>query len=135
MGAKNMSEKDFNAIFSKRLRYYLEKNNITQVELAKRLHVGTTSVYNWCNAIKTPRMDKVDAMCAIFGCKRTDLMQEPDEVSYYTNEETAEMADKIFHNQELRLLFDAAQDAQPEDLATVHQMLLALKRKERGDID
>lgn len=54
---------------------------------------------------------------------------------YYINEETAEMADKIFHNKELRLLFDAAQDAQPEDLSTVHQMLLALKRKERGDID
>ena len=54
---------------------------------------------------------------------------------YYINEETAEMADKIFHNKELRLLFDAARDAQPEDLETVHHMLLALKRKERGDFD
>lgn len=54
---------------------------------------------------------------------------------YYINEETAEMADKIFHSKELRLLFDAARDAQPEDLETVHHMLLALKRKERGDID
>jgi len=45
------------------------------------------------------------------------------------------MADKIFHNKELRLLFDAARDAQPEDLETVHHMLLALKRKERGDFD
>ena len=50
---------------------------------------------------------------------------------YYINEETAEMADKIFHNKELRLLFDAARDAQPEDLEAVHHMLLALKRRER----
>lgn len=55
--------------------------------------------------------------------------------TYYLNDETAEIAQEIFENKELRLLFDAAKDAQPEDLQTVHQMLLALKRKERGDID
>lgn len=66
------------------------------------------------------------------GSEQSDL----SDTKYYINEETAEVADRIFHNKELRLLFDAAQDAQPEDLTTVHQMLLALKRKERGeDID
>ena len=54
---------------------------------------------------------------------------------YYLNDESSEIAQEIFENKELRLLFDAAKDAQPEDLQTVHQMLLALKRKERGDID
>lgn len=71
-----MPEQEFNIVFSKRLRYYLNKYEITQVELAKRLGVGTTSVYNWCNGIKTPRMDKVDAMCELFHCKRSDLMDE-----------------------------------------------------------
>lgn len=71
-----MSEREFNAIFSERLRYYLNKYEITQLELSKRLGVGTTSVYNWCNGIKTPRMDKVDAMCEIFHCKRSDLMSD-----------------------------------------------------------
>lgn len=71
-----MPEQDFNAVFSKRLRYYLNKYEITQVELAKRLGVGTTSVYNWCNGIKSPRMDKVDAMCDLFHCNRSDLMEE-----------------------------------------------------------
>lgn len=44
-----MPEQEFNAVFSKRLRYYLSEYNMTQAELAKRLGVGTTSVYNWCN--------------------------------------------------------------------------------------
>lgn len=74
-----MSEREFNAIFSERLRYYLNKYEITQLELSKRLGVGTTSVYNWCNGIKTPRMDKVDAMCEIFHCKRSDLMNDNDQ--------------------------------------------------------
>lgn len=71
-----MSEREFNDIFSERLRFYLNKYEITQLELSKRLGVGTTSVYNWCNGIKTPRMDKVDAMCEIFHCKRSDLMND-----------------------------------------------------------
>lgn len=71
-----MEEKKFNEVFSKRLRYYLSRDNMTQAELATILGVGTTSVYNWCNAIKTPRMDKVDTMCKLFNCKRSDLMEE-----------------------------------------------------------
>lgn len=71
-----MSEREFNQIFSERLRHYLNKYEMTQLELSKRLGVGTTSVYNWCNGIKTPRMDKVDAMCKIFNCKRSDLMED-----------------------------------------------------------
>lgn len=74
-----MPEQEFNAVFSKRLRYYLNKYEITQIELAKKLGVGTTSVYNWCNGIKTPRMDKVDIMCDLFHCNRSDLMEEKKE--------------------------------------------------------
>ena len=77
-----MPEQEFNAVFSKRLRYYLSKYEITQAELAKHLGVGTTSVYNWCNGIKTPRMDKVDAMCDLFNCKRSDLIEEKDESDF-----------------------------------------------------
>lgn len=73
-----MSSEEFNKMFSKKLRYYLEKYNMTQLDLSKRLGVGTTSVYNWCNAIKTPRMDKVDAMCKIFNCNRSDLIEDKE---------------------------------------------------------
>lgn len=72
-----MELNDYNTVFSRRLRYYLKENDLTQAELAKKLGVGTTSVYNWCNGIKSPRMDKVDRMCEIFGCRRSDFMEEP----------------------------------------------------------
>ena len=79
-----MSEREFYQIFSERLRYYLTKYEMTQLELSKLLGVGTTSVYNWCNGIKTPRMDKVDAMCDIFHCKRSDLMEDKTTQSHST---------------------------------------------------
>ncbi len=129
-----MPYEEFNKLFAKNLRYYLNKNNMTQAELAKRLNVGTTSVYNWCNGIKSPRMDKVDAMCDIFDCKRSNLIEDKEHVEeneYYLDPETAKKAQEIFENKQLSLLFDAARDAEPEDLETVHTMLMALKNKEK----
>ncbi len=71
-----MPEQEFNAVFSKRLKHYINKYDMTQSELAKRLGVSTQSVTNWCKGAKSPRMDKVDAMCEIFHCKRSDLMED-----------------------------------------------------------
>ena len=51
------------------------------------------------------------------------------------NDETAKAAQEIFENKELRALFDVARDADPEDLKALHNMALALRRKERGDQD
>ena len=63
-------------------------------------------------------------------------MEDKDpEAGYYFNEETAKAAQEIFENKELRMLFDATRDADPEDLKALHSMALALKRKERGNSD
>ncbi len=133
-----MPEKEFNAVFSKLLRYYLSKYDITQVELAKRLGVGTTSVYNWCNGIKTPRMDKVDAMCDLFHCNRSDLIEEKSDSNtdhYYLNEETREIAQEAFENPELRTLFKVARDIPPERLRAHIEFMKTLKAQERGESD
>ena len=125
-----MNEKDFNSLFSKRLRHYLNKNNMTQVELANKLGVGTTSIYNWVSGLKTPRMDKVDAMCKIFNIRREDLLTDGslNDTTYYTNPETAKVAQEIFDNSNLRILFDAAKDSTPEQLKLAAEMLRQFKK-------
>lgn len=125
-----MNEKDFNSLFSKRLRHYLNENNMTQVELANKLGVGTTSIYNWVSGLKTPRMDKVDAMCKIFNIRREDLLTDGslNDTTYYTNPETAKVAQEIFDNSDLRILFDAAKDSTPEQLKLAAEMLKQFKK-------
>lgn len=120
-----MSEREFNIIFSERLRYYLNKYDMTQIELAKKLGVGSTSVYNWCNGIKTPRMDKVDSMCRIFNCKRSDLMVDVtrQEDTYYSDDNVREAAQFLFKNPEYKVLFDATRKVKPEDIQFVKEML------------
>lgn len=71
-----MKETDFNKLFAAKLKFYLEKNQMSQADLANKLGVGTTSVYNWCTGLKTPRMDKVDKMCEIFHISRSALIAD-----------------------------------------------------------
>ena len=122
-----MPEKEFNAVFSKRLRYYLSENQMTQAELANKLGVGTTSVYNWCNGIKSPRMDKVDAMFDIFHCNRSDLIEDKKEPSpeeqYYLDPDARDMAQFLFENPEYKVLFDASRKVKKEDIEFVKQMI------------
>lgn len=47
--------------------------------------------------------------------------------TYYVNEETAKAAQEIFENKDLRILFDAAKDARPEDLKMAAEMLRRFK--------
>ena len=133
-----MPEQEFNAVFSKRLRHYLNKFDMTQAELAKKLGVGTTSVYNWCNGIKTPRMDKVDAMCDLFHCNRSDLIEDKSEETndyYYLNDETRQIAQEVFENPELRSLFHVARDIPPERLKAHIAFMKNLNEQEQGKHD
>ena len=83
-----ISEQEFNEIFSKRLKRQLQIHEMTQSDLAKRLGVSTQSVTNWCRGAKAPRMDKVDSMCKIFNCRRSDLMEENSSIQLNNNDKT-----------------------------------------------
>lgn len=135
-----MSEDQYKAIFSKNLKYYMYINGKTQIDLINDLGFNKSAVSTWCNGTRLPRMDKVEQLARYFGISRSDLIEDKsdkdqfeEEHTYYTNPETAKIAQEIYENKELSLLFDAAKDAAPEDLQTVHTMLLALKKKERGE--
>lgn len=82
----------------------------------------------------TPGADKIQLIADFLGVSSEYLLtgKESENEKYYHDNETAQMAQEIFKNKELRLLFSAARDASPEDLKTTHDMLMALKRKERG---
>ena len=84
----------------------------------------------------TPSADKLKKIADFLDVSVESLLGNKDDTpGYYLNEETAKAAQEIFENKELRMLFDATRDADPEDLKALHNMALALKRKERGYSD
>ena len=73
-------EKDnsINEVFKDNLNYYMSLNDISQVELAERLSVTPAAVNKWTKGQNIPRMNKVDKLCSVFGCQRSDLLLQRD---------------------------------------------------------
>lgn len=116
----------------------LQKFGVTTADVCKATGIGQSTMSNWKSRRNLISGKNAQLIADYFGVSVDYLMTGKEKEGgekYYINDETASIAQEIFDNKELRLLFDAAKDAQPEDLQTVHQMLLALKRKERGDVD
>lgn len=113
----------------------LQKYDVTSYKVAKEAGVTQTALSNWKTGKSTPTTKTLQRIADYFGVTIDYLMtgEEKENDKYYVNEETAEMAQTLFKNKPLRVLFDAAKDATPEDLKTTYDMLMALKKKERGN--
>ena len=108
---------------------------ISQGKLEKELGFSNGSISKWKNSTPTP--DRLQKLADYFDVSVDYLItgEKKESKEYYINPETAKAAQKIFESKELKMLFDVQSDMTPEDLQAMYNMALALKRKERGNID
>ena len=135
-----MSEEKLRQVFARNLKRQLEIHGKQPVDLVNDLHIPFSTVSNWINAAKFPRMGKIELLAQYFGIKKSDLTEEADEESqqqnYYTDQVTAQIAEDMATNPNLKMLYDVQRDMDPEDLQAMYNLAMALKRKtERLDSD
>lgn len=115
-----------------------DSRNMKDADVARETGITKSTFSDWKNGRSNPKDAKLQKIADLFGVSveyiRTGKEKDDGE-KYYLNEETAQVAQEIFENKELRALFDVQKDMDAEDLRALHNMALALKRKERGDID
>ena len=128
-----MSEEQIRKTFSKNLRKYLERDGKQPADLVRDLGIPFSTVSNWINGIKLPRMGKVELLAQYFGIEKSDLLEEKqDSTGYYYDPETAALAQEIYDNKDLGFLMSASRKMSPEDLRALKTMAEALIRKERN---
>ena len=110
----------------------LQKFGVTTYQVSKATGIGQSTFSSWKSRRNLISGKNAQLIADYFGVSVDYLMtgEEKEGDKYYLNDETSQIAQDIFENRELRLLFDSARDAEPDDLKAVHDMLLALKRKE-----
>lgn len=124
-----MSEDMQKEIFSRNLNSYIDNSGKTQLEIANSIGVSPQTFNTWCKGIAIPRMGKVQALADYFHINKSDLIEDKSssEPSYYTNKETQQLAQEIFDNPDLKILFDTTKDCSPEDMKKVISMVKAFK--------
>ena len=116
----------------------LEEKGLKAADVTRATGIKSPVFSEWKKGKSKPNTEKMIKIANFLGVSVEYLTtgKEPEiNDKYYLNEETAQVAQEIFENKELRALFDVQRDMETEDLKALHNMALALKRKERGDID
>ena len=63
-----------NIYFCNNLIMFMEKNGLSNTELASRLGVSEVAVSRWKTGSRNPRAEMIDKMCEIFNCTHNDLL-------------------------------------------------------------
>ena len=124
-----MPEEEYRKIFVERLHYYMNLSGKTQNDLVSDLGYSASTVSDWYNGKKLPRMDKIQALADYFHVEKSDLLEDKhgQKPQYYLNPETAKVAQEIYEDDNLHALFDAARGASPEELQRAKNFLQMLK--------
>ena len=117
-----------------RLRQLRKKLGYTQEFVGKNIGVSKQTLYKYEMGIITNiPSDKIEALAKLYSVQPEYIMgwdsstPEPSP-SYYVDPETAELADRLKNQPGMRMLFDAAKDASPEDLEMVAAMIRKFKK-------
>lgn len=114
----------------------------TQEELSKRLDISRSRIGMYETGAREPDFETLESIADFFNVDIDYLVGRTNKTTYipeshaykkdtadgyYTDPETAKMAQELFENKDLRILFDAARDAKPQDLKMAADMLKRFK--------
>lgn len=74
-----MTEEESKKILALNLQYYMNKEKIDRNELCQILGFKYSTVSEWLQGKKYPRIDKIEALANYFGIKKSDLIEEHKE--------------------------------------------------------
>lgn len=107
---------------------------LTQDELAKHLKISRSAIGMYEKGAREPDYETLEIIADFFNVdidyllgRSTKTTYIPKTDSYYLNEETQQIAQEIFENEDLKMLFDTTKDCSPEDMKKVISMVKAFK--------
>lgn len=112
-------------IFGRNLGRYIEAKGKTQKEVAEYLGVSAPTVSDWINGKKFPRMDKVEMLANYFGCLKSDLIEDKDEMRK-NSDAIADIIIKLRADPNYFRVVNKLRELDATKLAKVEQLLLLL---------
>ena len=117
--------------------YLRDEKGISDYQVAKDVGIPRSTFSDWKKGKYVPKNEKLQKIADYFDVSlqylTTGENAEKESSSgkkYYFDDATAEKAQELFENSDLRILFDAAKGSKPEDLQMAADLLKRLKGEE-----
>ena len=92
------------------IQYYLDLHHKDRSDLCRDLGFKYTTVSNWLQGVKYPRIDKIELMARYFGISKADLVEKRSEGGQPKDD-----VDDIFDEDIRMLARNKMKDASPEE--------------------
>ena len=125
---KDNKADDNKRIFAKNFNYYLTINKKTQADIVQDLRISASTVSDWANGKKYPRVDKMQMLADYFNILKSDLTEEHEESKLTDDIELQEYLEELKNRSEMRMLFSLAKGATKEDVMQAVKIIEALKK-------
>lgn len=127
---QNNSADENKRIFARNFNYYLTINNKAQSDIVQDLGITASTVSDWSNGKKYPRVDKMQMLADYFRVLKSDLTEEHEETKLTDDIELQEYLEELKNRSEMRMLFSLAKGATKEDVMQAVKIIEALKKDE-----
>lgn len=104
-----------------------KKHGLSQKKLAEELGMSTGIIGMYESGKRKPSYEALEQIADYFNVSIDYLTGRDNKSIYYLDPEVADMAQEIYENPDLRILFDASKNATPEDLKFVIEMVKRMK--------
>ena len=115
-------------VFAQNLNYYLTTRGKSQNDLVRDLAITASTVSDWANGKKYPRVDKMQMLADYFGILKSDLTEEHQESELTEDIELQEYLEELKNRSEMRMLFSLAKGATKEDVMQAVKIIEALQK-------
>lgn len=109
-----MIEKKAKETLARNLQYFLDKKGIDRNQLCTDLDLKYSTVSEWFQGKKYPRINKIETLANYFGIKKSDLIEESSKVKLKDNNIDVSTHFKISsHERELVVAYREHPESQP----------------------
>lgn len=115
-------------IFAQNFNYYLTINGKNQNDIVRDFGITASTVSDWANGKKYPRVDKMQKLADYFGILKSDLTEEHAEAKLTDDIELQEYLEELKNRSEMRMLFSLAKSATKEDVLQAVKIIEALQK-------
>ena len=98
-----------------------DKKGLKNADVSKATGIPKQLFSDWKKRDSTPKAETLIKIADFLGVPLEYLVsgKEPEQTEYYLDPEVAQMAQELYENEGLRILFDATRNATKEDLQIV----------------
>lgn len=109
-----------------------EINGVSAYRVGEETGIKGSTFYGWKKGKYKPKPDKLQKIADYFGVTLEYLMTgDAPKDEYYLSQDSKELAQELYDNSDLRLLFDAARGCTPDQLRLLQEMAKSWKNGEK----